>query len=59
MPQSMDTAVAIQIAIDCLKAHAGDKDAIERLQEILDQKGCEHFDGDGSLPSLIDIIIDG
>jgi hypothetical protein len=59
MPQSMDAAVAIQHAIDCLKAHAGDNDAIERLQEILDQKGCEHFDGDGSLTNLIDIIIDG
>jgi hypothetical protein len=55
----MDAAVAIQKAIDCLKAHSGDTDAIERLQEILDQRGCEHFDGDGRLTNLIDIIIDG
>jgi hypothetical protein len=66
MTDTMDAAVAIANAIEFLKEREGSSrvnETILRLQEILDQRGCEHFDpyveNDGRLTSLIDVIIDG
>jgi hypothetical protein len=61
----MDTASALAYAIerlDMIDPEREDKelqDCIARLIEIGNQRGCEHFDGDGTLTNLIDIIIDG
>ena len=62
----MDTATALEQAITYLDlAHGRDNEdvnaVIERLEALLNQKGCEHFDpavSDGLLTHLADIIID-
>jgi hypothetical protein len=63
----MDTATAIEQAITYLDLAHGRDDAdvnavIERLEAVLNQRGCEHFDPavtDGLLTHLCDIVIDG
>jgi hypothetical protein len=63
----MNTATALEQAITYLNLAHGyeNKDVnevITRLEEVLNQRGCEHFDPavkDGFLTHLIDIIIDG
>jgi hypothetical protein len=63
----MNTEAALAAAVERLNMidpdHRDDElqQCIERLIAIANQRGCEHFDRacDGTLPSLIDIIIDG
>jgi hypothetical protein len=59
----MSTAEALEVAIRVLRELGNSlaDEAAERLEQVQQQKGCEHFDsaGDGSLTMLIDIIIDG
>jgi hypothetical protein len=55
--RALAEAIAVLAATGCPSG----PETVGRLQAILDQRGCEHFDaaGDGSLTDLIDIIIDG
>ncbi len=64
----MDTESALHMAIELIDRSGvaeTDPDAaatVARLQQILDQKGCENFDpacADGKLTTLCDVIITG
>ena len=58
--RSCKTADALLAALRALET-ADNMPAYWRIHDMLAQRGCEHFDsaGDGTLPMLVDIIIDG
>jgi hypothetical protein len=68
----MDTREALSVARDMLERRAAETEAadpeghlvrcaIDTLDALLAQRGCEHFDagGDGSLTNLCDVIVFG
>jgi hypothetical protein len=65
----MNTREALEIAREALEQRATETDpkghlmrlALDTLDALLAQRGCEHFDsaGDGSLTDLCDIIVFG